>query len=207
MDIVIPNLQIMIHHYTCIEHLFTTVTMYADDERAQVCENIVKAKNWYWGRYAVDHRQDYLKKRLFVEARMHTEFSRKYWTPKIPCPVFFYLYPDLSLHAIEERLSQRQQYGEQQTKYLLIGIQDLVDTRHMSFTLCDSHRSYRKMLIQHGLSTDTPSTPQADHGTVFHIHELAEVYARNQEEDGLYFEVQVWDPEILTLWKEAHGVP
>ena len=112
-----------------------------------------------------------------------------------------------SLPAIEDRLHQRQQYGELNTKYLFIDIQDLVDTTHISFTLCDSHRSYREALIQQGLSADESTTPHTDHGTVFHIHELAEVYARNEAEDGLYFEVQVWDLEILEHWKAVHDIP
>ncbi len=39
------------------------------------------------------------------------------------------------------------------------------------------------------------------------INELAEVYARNEAEDGLYFEVQVWDPEILEHWRAVHDIP
>lgn len=207
MHIVTPNLQIMLHHYSCAEHLFKTITMYADDERERIFDDIVTTKNWYWGRYAPENRQSYMETRLFVEARMYDAFSHKYWTPKQPRPVFFYIFPDLSLPAIEERLHQRQQYDELNTKYLLVDIQDLVNTTHISFTLCDSHQSYREALIQQGLSADESTTSHADHGTVFHIYELAEVYARNEAEDGLYFEVQVWDPDILEHWRAVHDIP
>jgi len=181
--------------------------MYAADERERVFDDIVTTKNWYWGRYAPENRQSYMATRLFVEARMYDAFSRKYATPKQPHPVFFYIFPDLSLPAIEERLRQRRQYDELNTKVLLIDLRDLVDTTQISFTLCDSHHSYREALIRQGLSADESTTPHADHGTVFHIHELAEVYARNEAEDGLYFEVQVWDPEILEHWRAVHDIP
>lgn len=203
-----PNLQIMLHHYSRVEYLFKTVTMYADDDREQMCNNIAASKTWYWGRYAPGNRRYYLRERLFVEARMYEAFSRKYRPPKQHCPVFFYLFPDLSLPIIEERLHQRRQYDESDTEYLLVDLQDLVDTTHVSFTLRDSHRSYRAALVQQGLlSSDESSTPLADHGTMFHIQEIAEVYARHEEEDDLCFEVQVWDPEILVSWKNAHIFP
>jgi hypothetical protein len=200
-----PNLQIMLHYYSGAEHLFKTITMVADDERERIFDRIVAAKIWYWGRYAPENREGYMRTRLFVEARMYDAFSRQYWTPKQPHPVFFYIFPDLSLGAIEERLHQRQQYDELSTKVLLIDIRDLVDTTHISFTLCDSHRSYRAALIQRGLSAGESTTAHADHGTVFHINELAEVYGRHAAEDGLYFEVQVWDPEILEHWIKGHS--
>ena len=207
MDIATPNLQIMFHHYHCVEHLFKTISMYTDDERGTILDNIVTAKGWYWGRYARDHRQSYLKKRRLVEAHMYDTFSTKYWVPKHTCPVFFYLFPELSLCTIEERLRQRHQHGELDTKYLLIDIRDLVDTTHISFTLGDSHRSYRDVLIQHGFSSEEPPKIRADYGNIFHIHEMAEVYARNNDEDGLCFEVQVWDPDILEHWRKTHDIP
>ena len=206
MNIVFPNLQVMVHHYSCAEHLFKTITMYADDERERVFDNIVKTKSWYWGRYAPEHRQMYLKERLFVDTYMFDTFSTKYWTPKGTCPVFFYLFPDLSLHTIEERLRQRQQHDEPDTKYLLIDIQNLADTTHISFTLGDSHQSYRNVMMRHGFSKDESLKTLADQGNIFHIHELAEMYARNKNEEGLYFEVQVWDTEILEQWKNAHNI-
>jgi hypothetical protein len=207
MDIATPNLQVMLHHYSCVEHLFKTITMYADDERERILDEIVMAKSWYWGRYAASERQTYLKKRLFVDARMYEAFSAKYGTPKNTCPVFFYLFPNLSLDTIEERLRQRQQYAELHTKYLLIHIPDLADTTHISFTLSDSHHSYRDAQIQRGFSSDESTNMLADQGNIFHIREIAEVYARNKEEDGLYFEVQVWDTEILEQWRKTHDIP
>jgi len=196
----------MLHFYSSVEYLFTTITMYADDEREKVFGNIVTTRNWYWGRYAPGNRQSYMATRLFVEARMYDAFSRKYWPPKQRHPVFFYIYPNLSLSTIEDGLHQRQQYKELNTKYLLIDIQDLVDLTHISFTLSDSHQSYREALVQQGLSTVQSITPHADYGTVFHIRELAEIYARHEEDGGLYFEVQVWDPGILERWREVHDV-
>ncbi|MFN2201712.1 MAG: hypothetical protein ACK2UO_10920 [Caldilineaceae bacterium] len=203
-----PNLQVMLHHYSRVEYLFKTITMYADDDREQMLDDIVAIKTWYWGRYAPENRRQYLENRLFVEACMYEAFSRKYCPPKQRCPVFFYLYPNLSLSLVEERLYQRRQYDETDTKYLLVDLQDVLDTTYISFTLCDSHRSYREALIQQGLLPGEKSQiPAADYGTVFHIQEIAAVYARHQAEDDLYFEVQVWDSEVLERWKAAHKNP
>ena len=204
-QIPIPNLQIMLHHYSRIEFLFTTITMYPDDERERICDAMTAAKTWYGGRYAPDNRHGYLQNRLFVEDRLYEGFSCKYGAPKQRCPVFFYLFPNLSLSSVEERLQQRRQYDETETKYLLVDLKELLDTTHISFTISDSHRSYRAALVQQGLlSGDTSLTAPVDHGTVFHIHEVAEVYARHKEVDELCFEVQVWDSEILQHWKETH---
>jgi hypothetical protein len=199
-----PNLTVMVHHYTRAEHLFRTVTMYPEIEREQVLDEVVTAKTWYWGRFASENRQGYMKTRLFVESRMYEEFSRKYWPPKHRSPVFFYMYPELSLSAIEERLRQRKLLDEPHTEYLLVDLRDLPDITHVSFTLCDSHTSYREALIRKGLSTKKPGPTLTDHGTVFHIREIAEVYDRHKDEKDLYFEIQVWDPEILVRWRDAH---
>jgi hypothetical protein len=207
MHITTPNLHVMLHYYNCADHIFRTITMVDADERERIFDDIVATKNWFWGRYAPESRPSYMATRLFVEARMYDEFSRKYWTPKQPRPVFFYIFPDLSLPAIEERLRLRRQYDEVTTKYLLVDLRDLADTTHISFTLGDSHRSYREVLIRQGLSDAEPAAMPADYGRVFHIRELAEVYARNAAEEGLNFEVQVWDPEILEHWRAGRAVP
>jgi hypothetical protein len=202
-----PNLSVMVHFYSRAAYLFRTVTMYSDIERERALDDIVTARSWYWGRYAPAHRREYLKTRLFVEGRMREAFSRKYRPPKHPCPVFFYLYPQLSLEVIEERLRRRERLGEPHTKYILVDLTELSDTTHISFTLCDSHTSYREVLIRKGLSSMQPAAALADHGTVFHIREIAEIYERHNGEGELYFEVQVWDPEILDGWRRTHDIP
>lgn len=196
----------MVHFYCRAAYLFRTVTMYPEIDRERVLDDIVGARSWYWGRYAPAHRQSYLKTRLFVEGRMREAFARKYWPPKHPHPVFFYLYPRLSVASIEGRLREREQLDEPHTNYLMVDLMDLSDRTHISFTLCDSHTSYREALIRQGLSAQQPAAMLADHGTVFHIGEIAGVYERHKGEDALYFEVQVWDPEILDEWRGAHDI-
>jgi hypothetical protein len=201
-----PNLQILLHYYSRVEYLFQTISMYAADEREQVFDQIVNTKTWYWGRYAPGHRQIYMAKRLFVEARLYNEFSRKYWRPKTPYPIFFYLLPMLSLPVIEEQIAHRQLRDEPNTCYLLLNLRDLSDLTHVSFTLGDSHQSYREALRQHGFPVNESPATCVDHGHVFHVDELPEVYLRNATEDGLCFEVQVWDPEILEHWKAQESL-
>lgn len=196
----------MVHFYSSASYLFKTVTMYPDVERERVLDELVTAKTWYWGRYASGERQSYLETRLFVEGHMRETFTRKYWPPKHPYPVFFYLYPILSLDAVEDGLLRRQQFGEQRTKYLLVDLTELSDTTHVSFTLSDSHTSYREALIRQRQSAKRPADAAADHGALFHLRELHEVYQRHKDEESLYFEVQVWDPEILEKWLRSHDI-
>lgn len=201
-----PNLTVMVHFYNNTAYLFRTVTMYPDVEQERVLDDIVTAKSWHWGRYSSGHRQSYLKTRVFVENCMREAFTRAYWPLKASRPVFFYLYPKLSVAFIEERLRQREQLDEPHTEYLLIDLTELSDTTHISFTLCDSHTSYRETLIRQGLSAEKPAAALADHETVFHIQEIVDLYQRHKGEDDLYFEVQVWDPEILEIWRRSHEI-
>lgn len=178
--------------------------MYPDDERERVFDQIVAGKSWYWGRYSAEHRKDYLKTRLFVEDRMRELFLHKHCPPKQPCPVFFYIYPHLTRTGIDNRIQKRTNLGESDVNYVLVDLTELSDTSQISFSLCDSHTSFREAIIRNGLSDEEPNEVRKDHGTVFHIRELAEVYERHKGEDDLYFEVQVWDSEILDRWRAVH---
>ena len=197
MNVGTPNLQIMIHFYTCTAHRFKTVTMYPEHEQARILDEIVRSNPWYGGRFAVGHREEYMKKRLFVEARMYEDFAAKYAAPTNRHPVYFYLRPCLDLDGIERGLQQRRKYGESGTKYLLLDLDDIAHKSQISFTLFDSHRSYAAAFARatSGHLELTPSLP--DQGTVFHIDEIADVYTRNRDVEGLSFEVQIWDPSVL----------
>jgi len=197
LEIPVPNLRIMLHYYNSIEHLFETVTMVTGAERERAIEDIARANAWFGGRFSVDHRSDYMQRRLLVEALMYKEFSEKHAAPPTASPVFFYIRPNLSIESIRQGLKEREKLGEKSTRWLLVDLGAIHDRRLISFTVRDSHRSYRRALMEAGF--DTPPTDQAspDDGHVFHIDELAEVYSRHQEEDDLSFEVQVWDWRIL----------
>ena len=206
LNISSPNLTVMVHFYSNAAFLFRSVTMYPDVEQARVLDDIVTAKSWHWGRYSYGHRQNYLKTRVFVENCMREAFTRKYWPVKAARPVFFYLYPKLSVAFIEERLRQREQLDEPRTKYLLVDLTELTDTKDISFTLRDSHTSFRETLIRQGLSVNQPAAALPDNDTVFHIQEIIDLYRRHEDDDDLYFEVQVWDPDILEIWRRSHDI-
>jgi hypothetical protein len=199
----------MVHHYCSEEHLFRTITMYDEREREDVYRDIVANKSWYWGRFAQGHRDAYMRKRVWVEARMYRDFSVEYWKPKYTSPVYFYLYPHFSLQLIENRLKNRQDY-EPRTRYLLVDLKDLDDTRHISFTVSDSLTSYRKLLEEEGAVDRDAPVPKgyADHGRVFHIQEIDRLISEYPDDADLYFEVQVWDKDVLHAWirkKETEG--
>lgn len=137
-----------------------------------------------------------MQKRVWVEARMYRDFSEKYWELKSPFPVYF------SLQVIEKRLQKRREY-EPRTKYLLVNLSDFDDTDHVSFTVSDSMMSYRKLLEKEGFAyKEAPvSEAYADHGKIFHIHEIDRLISKYPNDDDLYFEVQVWDKDVLYAWK------
>ena len=197
LAIPVPNLRIMLHYYHSDEHLFKTVTMVTGARREHAIEEIARTNAWFGGRFSAGERSDYTQRRVLVESLMYEEFSDKYATPPTASPVFFYIRPNLSIDSIQQGLEERKELGEKSTKYLLVDLTDIHDRRLISFTVRDSHRSYRRAMLDAGFDTQLPAETSPDDGHVFHIDELAEVYARHQEEDDLSFEVQVWDPKIL----------
>ncbi len=197
-----PNIHIMVHHYCSEEFLFQTITMYDEDERERVYQEIVENKNWYWGRFKDGHRAAYMKKRIMAKSQMYRDFSEKYWSPKERCPVYFYLYPDFSKTVIEQRLLDRHERDEPHTKYLLVDTRDLDDVTNISFTISDSLTSYKRKLIRQGAEYNgsIPITEYVDHGTIFHIGEIAQLIEKYEDKVDLHFEVQVWDRNVLNKW-------
>ena len=138
-----------------------------------------------------------MRKRDFIERTMYDEFARKYATPPSRHPVFFYLRPSLDLDAVDRDLEQRRSLGESRTRYLLVDLAQITDTAHISFTVFDSHRSDSGKCPP-DTGDPAPAMPLVpDQGTVFHITEVAEVFARNRALPDLSFEVQVWNPRVL----------
>ena len=193
----VPNLRIMLHHYHSDEHLFQTVTMVTGERREQAIEEIARANAWFGGRFFADNRSDYMKKRLFIEALMYKESSEKYAAPPTANPDFFYIRTNLSIDSIRQRLEEREELGEESTKFLLVDLGAIDDRRFISFTVRDSHRSYRRAMVEAGFDTQLGGQTSPDYGHVFHIDEIEYVYSRHQDEDDPSFEVQVWDPTIL----------
>jgi hypothetical protein len=191
----------MVHFFTSAYHLFRTVTMYPCDENGRILDQdrildeVMESSPWFGGRFARGHRETYMETRRRVEARMYEEFSAKYREPKTSHPVFFYIRPNMTVERLERELAHRRELGETKTSYLLIDLANLPETGQISFTVFDSHRSYR----MNGANAQSPVSDRqnADAGRIFHIREIADVYERNRSVGDLSFEVQVWDPSIL----------
>jgi hypothetical protein len=205
MEIHIPNLRIMLHYFHSLEHLFVTVTMYSGARREHAIEEMARTGAWFGGRFSADHRSDYMERRLIVESLMRKEFAKKYTTPRNTSPVFFYIRPDLSISVIQDGLRKREDLGEHATRYLLIDLNDIHDKSQISFSVRDSHQSYHRALSDAGLDSRNTGQTSPDDGHIFHIGEIADVYARHSDDQDIYFEVQVWDWQILTQWREEHG--
>ena len=194
------TLKHLIHFYRDENYLFQTVTMYGEDEQDEALDSLVESKTWYWGRFSESERAGYMARRIAVEKMLYDEFEGAYWRLANRYPVYFYLIPSFLPDAIEREMSQRQQYQECDTKYLVFDLDLIKDRKNITFTVNDSLRSYRKKLLLAGipcrrLSGGHPELP--DYGKVFHMDDLEEVYGRNTEVPDLRFEVQVWDKNIL----------
>jgi hypothetical protein len=205
MDIPSPNLRILLHYFHSAEHLFVTATMYADARRERALEEMARTHAWFGGRFSAAHRHGYMQVRVLVETLMCREFAEKYAAPRSTSPVFFYLRPRLSLSSIQDGLRRRQDLGEHATQYLLIDLDDIDDTSQVSFTVHDSHRSYRRAIAEAGFEAHPTGGDSPDDGRVFHVSEIADVYARHRDEDDLSFEVQFWDPAVLRPWLRARA--
>jgi hypothetical protein len=198
---------ILVHHYCDEKFLFQTITMYPEAEREQVMDKIVNNKSWYWGRFAHQNRSAYLQKRLLAEAQMYQEFSRKYWTLKESCPVYFYLYPHFSPDDIQAKLNQRKMLDEPHTRYLLIDLDDLEDNINISFTILDSLISYREKLVSQGALYGREGLLSAyeELGSIFHISEITHFMEKYAHIEDLCFEVQIWDAELLLEWQKTYS--
>jgi hypothetical protein len=199
------GLSTLFHFYNDDRNLFRTVTMYSGQERDRVLDQIVSNRAWYWGRFAKSERVLYMLQRETVEKLMRAEFERKFWKLPFASPVYFYIYPHLDLQRLLDELDHRARFDEQKTKILTFQLNELLNTKSVSFTLEDSFQSYKLVLRSQGIPVRTgrPELKCAEcQGRIFYIEQLQAVYAKHHGDQGVYFEVQVWDGETLEPAKE-----
>ena len=199
------TLKYLIHYYNDRKYLFKTVTMYRKEEMDEVFDSIVENKNWFFGRFTRQDRDDYMRRRLAIEEMLYSDFEKKYWKLKEKTPVYFNIVPNLSTEEVDIYLRKRRQYDENGTKYLIIELHNIRERENISFTLDDSFRSYRKKLLEKGIPCRkiiNKFQELDEYGCVFHIDELEAVHKKYGSLDDLRYEVQVWDPNILRLYSD-----
>jgi hypothetical protein len=193
------DLQYLIHFFTDKEHLFQTITMAAACQTDASSDKVASEKGWYWGRYAKSERYDYLIRRRFVEKQLFDGYSQAYGRLKEKVPVYFYLYPRITIQRAMALGQQRTKHGEAEPGILMLKIQDIDDITNLTFTLNDSLTAYRKKTIDSGIKCRGPQSDGIvlpDHNKVFPFSRIEEIHRKYAKQDMVY-EVQVWDYELL----------
>jgi hypothetical protein len=189
----------MIHFYNDEKYLFKTVSMYNENDRDQIFDRIVENKSWYWGRFQKSERKGYISRRIKVENMLYEEFSENYWRLKEKIPVFFYLIPNLSISEIESDLLERENCGEAPTKYKIVELGKIRKNKNVTFTIRDSHRSYKQKLNELNLHVKgaVHGEELKDYGRIFPIDEIDWVHEKYESVKEIKYEVQIWDRELL----------
>ncbi len=193
------DLEYLIHFFTDQEHLFKTIMMADACQIDEISDKFVSQKGWYWGRYAKSERDDYLKRRQFVEKALFDEYTEEYGRLKEQVPVYFYLYPKITIQRALALAQQRTKHEEVEPGILMVNIQDLEDITNITFTLNDSCTAYWQKANAAGINQRGPQPNGIvlqDHNHVFPFSMIQEMYCKYSNQD-INYEVQVWDYELL----------
>jgi hypothetical protein len=193
------DLQYLIHFFTDKEHLFKTITMAEACQIDEINDKFVSQKGWYWGRYSKSERFDYLNRRRFVEKELYDGYTREYGRLKEKVPVYFYLYPKITIQEAIAKGQQRTKHEEVKPGILMIKTQDIDEITNITFTLNDSFTAYWKKAIEAGINCRGPQPDGIvlpDHNKVFPFSRIEEIHRKYTKQDMIY-EVQIWDYELL----------
>ena len=194
-----PDLQFLVHFFNDREHLFKTITMSDTSQVEAICDQSASQKWWFWGRYAPTERKAYLARRLFVEKQLYDGYTQAYGCLKERVPVYFYIYPGITLEEVLEKSRQRTQHEEIQPHVLVVRIQDIPATSNLTFTLNDSMYSYWKKAVEAGLEIRGDPAEHVvlpDHNQVFPFSRLEQIHQKYKAQ-RISYEVQVWDYQLL----------
>ncbi len=192
-------LQYLIHFFTDKAYLFKTITMADARQVDEISDQFAAQKGWYWGRYAKSERNDYMNKRRFVEKELFDGYMREYGRLKEKAPVYFYLYPNITTRQVIAKAQQRTKHEEVQPGILMVKTRDIEDSTNITFTLNDSFTAYWQKAIQAGINCRGPQPDGIvlpDHNKVFPFS-MIETIHRKYAKQEMYYEVQVWDYELL----------
>ena len=199
VSIMDDDLQFLVHFFNDKDYLFKTITMADVSQVDEICDQIASQKGWYWPRFAKSERHDYLKRRRFVEKTLYEDYAQKYGSLKEKIPVYFYLYPNLTKQKVIELGKQRMRRGERAPHILMVKLQDLKDTRNMTFTLNDSHVAYWKRAMESGIKCRGDGNGHVvlqDHNRVFPFSMLEQMHQRYKAQQ-INYEIQIWDHQLL----------
>ena len=193
------DLQFLIHFFNDRQYLFKTITMGGVSQVDEICDTISFQKGWFWIRFSQSERQDYLKRRLFVERALYDDYTREYGSLKEKVPVFFYLIPNITKQKAVELARQRTRHGETEPQVLMVKIADIEDTTYITFTLNDSHTAYWKRIkeagIEFGGEVNIPVV-LPDHNKVFPFSMIEQIHQKYKAQEMRY-EIQIWDYQLL----------
>ncbi len=199
-DIVDTELEYLVHFFTDRDHLFKTITMADSRLVDEISNKIASRKGWYWFRYRQSDRQDYLRRRRFVERELYEGYTREYWPLKEKVPVYFYIYPNITREkALEKGLLRIKDDGSV-PRILMVKIQDIDDTQNITFTLNDSFASFWKKAVEAGIKCRPEEQDRLvlpDHNRVFPFSMIEPIHQKYKAQ-AISYEVQVWDYELLS---------
>ena len=210
MNPIDDDLQYLVHFFNDKAYLFKTIMMAEDSQVDAICNTISSQKGWYWPRFAGSERRDYMERRRFVESALYSDYAQEYGRLKEKVPVYFYLYPNISVERAVELGRQRMGSGEAEPHILMVKIQDIEDTSNITFTLNDSHTAYWQRTADAGIRCRGDGDTRVvlpDHNRVFPFSIIEQIH-RKYKAQKITYEVQVWDYQLLenlryTLVREA----
>ena len=199
MKIMCDDLQYLIHFFNDREHLFKTITMVESCQIDEICNKISSQNGWHSGRFSPSERHYYLNRRLFVENELYEGYARVYGHLKESVPVYFYLFPNITKQKAIQLAQQRTRYGEIKPQVLMVRIQDIDDTKNITFTLNDSFTAYLKKAMDSGIKRREEEKDHVvlqDHNKVFPFSMIEQLHWKYQAQE-IYYEVQIWDYDLL----------
>lgn len=199
------DLQFLVHFFNDREYLFKTITMVSPSQMDEICNTVSSRKGWFWGRFAHTERHAYLMRRLFVEKALYEGYTQQYGSLKEQVPVYFYLYPNLTIQKAIELAQQRTRHDETEPQVLMVKIQDLLDTQNITFTLSDSFAAYWKKAVECGLEIRGDGNRPAvlpDHNKVFPFSMIEQIHRKYKGQE-IKYEIQIWDYQLLEKLRYA----
>ncbi len=193
------DLQFFVHFFNDKDYLFKTITMADPSQVDEICNAISSQKGWYWPRFAQSERDDYMRRRLFVEKELYENYTQEYGSLKVKIPVYFYLYPHITRQKAIELGRQRMRQGERQPHILMVKIEDIKDIDNITFTLNDSHTAYWKKATESGIPCRGDGNSPVvlpDHNKVFPFSMIEQIHQKYRAQH-IQYEIQVWDDGLL----------
>ena len=113
--------------------------------------------------------------------------------------MYFYLYPNITKQKAIELGQQRTRQDEIEPQILMVKIQDVEDTKNITFTLNDSFAAYWKKAVESGIECRGDVNDHVvlhDHNKVFPFSMIEQIH-RKYKALKISYEIQIWDYQLL----------